>query len=108
MGPSGHLAPGPAPSSPTPYNCNRVTQLALDHRQEENKLEEVQDLPGPSSRALPLQVNTGATEAAFTRADSYPPMNSTSNYCKSLRLLFFFFFFNLPGQEGAGVEENRH
>ena len=99
MGPSGHSAPGPAPSSPTPHNCNRVTKLALDHRQEENKLEEVQALPGPSSRALPLQVNTGAAEAAFTRADSYPPMNSTSNYCKNLRLLFFFFLIS-QGRRG--------
>lgn len=75
-GPSSHPAPGPAPSSPTPHNSNRVTQLALDHRQEE-KLEEVQALPGPSSGALPLQANTGDGEAASTRAGSDSPVNTT-------------------------------
>ena len=61
--------PWASPSSPTPHKSNRVTQLALDHCQEE-KLEEVQALPGPSSGALPLQANTGDREAASTRAGS--------------------------------------
>lgn len=86
MGPKAHPATGLSLPSLTPHNCNKVTRLALDHCQE-NRLEEVQALPGPFSRAPPLQVNTRATEAAFTRAGSYSPINPTSTYCKNL--LFF-------------------
>lgn len=47
MGPRGHPAPGPVPSSPIPHNYNGVTQPTLDRCQQGNKLEGVQALPAP-------------------------------------------------------------
>lgn len=85
--------PGPAPSSLAPHPVT-VTQHALAHCQEGDKLEVVQTLPALILQGPALQVNPGAGRLPLQELGPTHSPKSGS-----------WFFFHLG--EGSGVEERR-